>query len=87
MIELLLVVAIIGILASLLLPVLVIAKLKAQGTYCMNNLKQMGIAWNMYLMGRDPTQLDSHQHVHRNEPLRSILLRYASPPGLRMTLG
>lgn len=27
------------------------------------------------LMGRAPTHLDSHQHVHRDEPLRSILLR------------
>ena len=26
------------------------------------------------LMGRHPTHLDSHQHVHRNEPVRSILL-------------
>jgi predicted glycoside hydrolase/deacetylase ChbG (UPF0249 family) len=26
------------------------------------------------LVGRDPTHLDSHQHVHRDEPLRSILL-------------
>lgn len=26
------------------------------------------------LLGRDPTHLDSHQHVHRQEPVRSILL-------------
>jgi predicted glycoside hydrolase/deacetylase ChbG (UPF0249 family) len=25
------------------------------------------------LMGRDPTHIDSHQHVHRKEPARSIL--------------
>ena len=25
------------------------------------------------LTGRDPTHIDSHQHVHRDEPLRSIL--------------
>jgi predicted glycoside hydrolase/deacetylase ChbG (UPF0249 family) len=25
------------------------------------------------LMGRDPTHLDSHQHVHRDEPTRSLL--------------
>src|SRR5437899_7884877 len=29
------------------------------------------------LMGRDPTHIDSHQHLHRNEPLRSIALRLA----------
>jgi len=27
------------------------------------------------LLGRDPTHLDSHQHVHRDEPARSILER------------
>ena len=26
------------------------------------------------LFGREPTHLDSHQHVHREEPLRSVLL-------------
>lgn len=26
------------------------------------------------LIGRDPSHLDSHQHVHRREPVRSILL-------------
>lgn len=25
------------------------------------------------LVGRDPTHLDSHQHVHRDEPVRSVL--------------
>ena len=29
------------------------------------------------LAGRNPTHLDSHQHVHREEPLRSIMLRLA----------
>jgi predicted glycoside hydrolase/deacetylase ChbG (UPF0249 family) len=29
------------------------------------------------LVGRDPTHLDSHQHVHREEPLRSSMLRLA----------
>ena len=26
------------------------------------------------LAGKDPTHLDSHQHVHRNEPVRSIMI-------------
>jgi predicted glycoside hydrolase/deacetylase ChbG (UPF0249 family) len=29
------------------------------------------------LSGRDPTHLDSHQHVHRNEPVRSVLRHVA----------
>jgi chitin disaccharide deacetylase len=30
------------------------------------------------LVGRDPTHLDSHQHVHRREPVRSVLMSIAS---------
>jgi predicted glycoside hydrolase/deacetylase ChbG (UPF0249 family) len=30
------------------------------------------------LLHRDPDHLDSHQHAHRNEPVRSITLRIAS---------
>jgi len=29
------------------------------------------------LVGREPTHLDSHQHVHREEPVRSILIDHA----------
>ena len=29
------------------------------------------------LMGRDPTHLDSHQHVHRQEPVHSVLVEIA----------
>jgi predicted glycoside hydrolase/deacetylase ChbG (UPF0249 family) len=33
------------------------------------------------LMGQDPTHLDSHQHVHREEPVRSVLLGMAHSLG------
>ncbi len=48
LIELLAVIAIIAVLAAFLLPALTRAKMKAQGIQCMDNHRQLALAWRLY---------------------------------------
>ncbi len=67
MIELLVVIAIIAILAALLLPALGRAKQKAHGLYCMNNTKQLQVAWIMYA-GDNGERLAINKTVDTTDP-------------------
>src|SRR4030095_12420187 len=53
LIELLVVIVIIAIPASMVLAALSKAKTKAQGIYCVNNLKQLQLCWQMYADDHD----------------------------------
>src|SRR5262245_22356523 len=55
LIELLAVIAIIAILASLLLPALATGKSSTQQTGCLNNQKQLQLAWQVYASDQNDT--------------------------------
>src|SRR5688500_7916598 len=80
LIKLLVVIAIISVLAALLFPVFTQSREKARSTACLSNLKQLGIAYMLYVQDHDDLfPLNSHA------PTRPGTHAFSPPPNLVAT--
>ena len=94
LVELLIVIAIIGVLAALLAPALSQARESAQRSACINNLRQLGMAFKMYLLehdgvypaASDPVSADPYYWLWMGRGWRDLIAPYtpgdAENPGV-----
>ncbi|MBX3731712.1 MAG: prepilin-type N-terminal cleavage/methylation domain-containing protein [Verrucomicrobiae bacterium] len=84
LVELLVVIAIVAVLAALLLPALSRARAKAQGVLCLNNQRQLILAWTLYahdnrdwLVPNNPTLMSAGNNGTGYGPLKDWLPSWA----------
>ncbi len=80
LIELLVVIAIIAILAAILFPVFAQAKEAAKKTQSLSNLKQIGLAWTMYVADYDDTLM----RVRTSGPNTKTIYWWGSFDGVKL---
>ena len=89
LVELLIVIAILGILAALLLPALSRAREAAQRSACANNLRQLGVAFKLYALehdgrypaAQDPISLDPYYWLWMGRGWRHLITPYVPGDG------
>src|ERR1041385_6056660 len=78
LIELLVVIAIIAILAAILFPVFAQAREKARAVSCLSNMKELGLAFAMYLQDYDEVVLPRYQACPSTGPVDKTQLLWTA---------